>query len=87
MPYKMTFSPQAWADYLYWQAEDSKKLKRINDLLKELQRDGPAPGIGKAEPLRHMKAMSRRIDEKNRLVYTFEKDNLILLSCKGHYDD
>ena len=49
MAYNITFSPDAWADYLYWQSEDKKTLKRINKLLQELQRDGAVQGIGKAE--------------------------------------
>lgn len=87
MAYNITFSPDAWADYLYWQAEDKKTLKRINRLLQELQRDGAAQGLGKAELLRHSKAMSRRIDDKNRLVYALEQGNLVVLSCRGHYED
>lgn len=87
MAYNITFSPDAWADYLYWQTEDKKTLKRINRLLQELQRDGAAQGIGKAELLRHVKVMSRRIDEKNRLAYTLEGESLIVLSCRGHYED
>ena len=63
MAYNITFSPDAWADYLYWQSEDKKTLKRINKLLQELQRDGAVQGIGKAELLRKIKGMSKRIDD------------------------
>ena len=77
----------AWADYLYWQSEDKKTVKRINKLLQELQRDGAVQGIGKAELLRKIKGMSKRIDETNRLVYTVENDSIIVLSCRGHYED
>ncbi len=87
MAYNISFSPDAWADYLYWQTEDKKTLKRINRLLQELQRDGAAQGLGKSEILRRVKGMSRRIDEKNRLVYTIESESLIILSCRGHYED
>lgn len=87
MAYNITFSPDAWADYLYWQTEDKKTLKRINRLLQELQRDGVSQGLGKSEILRRVKGMSRRIDEKNRLVYTIESESLIILSCRGHYED
>ena len=101
MAYNITFSPDAWADYLYWQSEDKKTLKRINKLLQELQRDGAVQGIGKAELLRKIKGMSKRIDDTNRanrgfscrsrgmirLVYTAENDNIIVLSCRGHYED
>ena len=87
MAHNITFSPDAWADYLYWQSEDKKTLKRINKLLQELQRDGAVQGIGKAELLRKIKGMSKRIDDTNRLVYTVENDNIIVLSCRGHYED
>lgn len=86
MIYNITFSPEAWADYLYWQTEDKKTLKRINQLLQDIQRNGPDQGLGKPEPLRHIKEWSRRIDEKNRLVYTVEKELLIITSCRGHYE-
>ena len=78
---------EAMADYLYWQSEDKKTVKRINKLLQELQRDGAVQGIGKAELLRKIKGMSKRIDETNRLVYTVENDSIIVLSCRGHYED
>ena len=87
MAYNITFSPDAWADYLYWQTEDKKTLKRINRLLQELQRDGATQGLGKSEILHRVKGMSRRIDEKNRLVYTIEREGLIILSCRRHYED
>jgi toxin YoeB len=87
MANNITFSPDAWADYLYWQTEDKKTLKRINKLLQELQRDGAVRGIGKAELLRHTDCMSKRIDNKNRLVYIMEGDSLVILSCRGHYED
>lgn len=87
MAYSITFSPEAWADYLYWQREDKKALKRINKLLQELQRDGAVRGIGKAELLRHADGMSKRIDDKNRLAYTMEGKSLVVLSCRGHYED
>lgn len=88
MPNRITFSPEAWSDYIYWQTTDKNTLKRINRLLKELQRDGIKEcGIGKGEVLKHAIGMSKRIDEKNRLLYTIEEDNLIVLSCRGHYND
>ena len=74
-------------DYLYWQTEDRKTLKRINQLLADIQRNGLSEGIGKPEPLRHVKEWSRRIDETNRLVYTVEGEQLVILSCRGHYED
>ncbi len=87
MANNITFSPEAWADYLYWQSEDKKTLKRINRLIQEIQRDGNARGVGKAELLRHAACISRRIDEKNRLVYTLEGESVVVLSCRGHYED
>ncbi len=87
MTCNITFSPDGWADYLYWQTEDKKTLRRINLLLQDIQRNGPGKGIGKPEALRYVKEWSRRIDEKNRLVYTTEGDSLIVLSCRGHYED
>ena len=87
MAHNITFSPAAWADYRYWPAEDKKPLTRINKLLQELQRDGAIQGIGKAELLRKMKGMSKRIDDTNRLVYTVENDSIVVLSCRGHYED
>jgi toxin YoeB len=82
----VSFSPIAMKDYMEWQTEDRKTLKKINDLIKDIQRNGPAKGIGKPELLKHMKAYSRRIDEVNRLVYSAdENQNLYIISCKGHY--
>ena len=83
----VTFSPDCWADYLYWQAEDRKTLKRINKLIEDILRSGINSGIGKPERLKHIDGWSRRIDDENRLAYTVENDTLILLSCRGHYDD
>ena len=87
MAHNITFSPDAWADYLYWQSEDKKTLKRINKLLQELQRDGAVQGIGKAELLRKIKGMSKRIDDTNRLVYRMVDGQVEVYQCKGHYDD
>ena len=87
MAHNITFSPEAWADYLYWQTEDKKTLKRINKLLQELQRDGAVREIGKAELLRHAEGMSKRIDDKNRLIYTMEGKSIVVLSCRGHYEE
>jgi toxin YoeB len=82
----LIFTPQAFKEYLEWLAEDKKTFKKINDLLKDIQRNGLTIGIGKPEPLKHIKGYSRRIDEINRLIYTGdEKQNLRILSCKGHY--
>ena len=78
---------RAWDDYLYWQSQDKKTLKRINQLIRDTERD-PFNGIGKPEPLKgdFSGFWSRRIDEENRLVYRVSNDVLEILSCKGHYN-
>lgn len=84
----LIFSQNAWEEYLYWQTQDRKMMKRINDLLKDISRNGLSDGIGKPEPLKHRKAWSRRIDQANRLVYTLDAaQNILVIACKGHYDD
>ncbi len=77
---------EAWNDYLYWQQQDRKTLKRINRLIKETQRT-PFAGIGKPEPLKENLAgfWSRRIDDSNRLVYAVDNQQLTILSCRYHY--
>ena len=84
----LIFSPVAWDEYLYWQMQDKKTLKRINALLKDISRS-PFDGMGKPEPLRYCDGCwSRRIDEKNRLVYSVrENSDIIIITCKGHYED
>ena len=82
------WSDEAWYEYLSWQTEDKKTLKRINELIKDIERNGLSKGIGKPEPLKHRKGWSRRIDHTNRLIYDIDKNNnLWVISCKGHYDD
>ncbi len=85
---KLSFSEDAWDEYLYWQMQDKKILKKINKLLKEVQRT-PFKGNGKPEPLKNKTAntWSRRINEKERLVYVVYDDNILIVQCKGHYDD
>ena len=79
---------KAWNEYIYWQTQDKKTLKRINDLIKDICRQ-PYTGIGKPEPLRGDKQgyWSRRIDESNRIVYKVESDQVVIVQCKGHYDN
>ena len=81
------WSDGAWEDYLDWQMQDKKTLRRINLLIKDAERN-PYTGLGKPEPLRGDLSgfWSRRIDEKNRLIYRFSSDFLEIASCKGHYD-
>lgn len=84
---KITFSETAWEEYLYWQATDKKILKKINKLLKEIQRT-PFVGEGKPEPLKWSPdSWSRRINGKDRLVYEVVNDNINVIQCKGHYND
>ena len=79
---------EAWVDYLYWQTQDKKTLKRINALLKDIERGG-FDGKGKPEPLKGELSgfWSRRIDDTNRLVYRIRNECLEIASCRGHYDD
>ena len=85
---KITFAEDAWDEYLYWQSQDKKTLKKINGLLKVIQRE-PFTGEGKPEPLKgnHEHKWSRRINEKDRLVYEVNENNIVIIQCKGHYDD
>lgn len=83
---KIVFSERAWSEYVYWQTQDKKTLKRINQLLKDIERNGNS-GIGKAEPLKYQEGWSKRIDDSNRLVYDIKDDLIEVIQCKGHYDD
>ena len=85
---RILWEDRAWSDYLYWQGQDRKTLKRINNIITDIMRN-PYKGIGKPEPLKEnlSRFWSRRIDETNRIVY-YEKDGIIyVVSCKGHYDN
>ena len=85
---KISFSEAGWEDYLYWQLQDKKTLKRINQLLQDILRNG-YDGIGKPEPLRENLSgfWSRRIDGTNRLVYRLTDDGAEIVACRYHYDD
>ena len=85
---KIVFAEDAWEDYVYWQTQDKKTLKKINTLLKAIQRT-PFLGEGKPEPLTGMgsNCWSRRINDKDRLVYSVVNDHIFVMQCKGHYDD
>lgn len=78
----------AWEDYLYWQTQDRKTLKRINLLLQDIDRNG-YDGIGKSEPLKGDSSgwWSRRIDEKNRLIYRIKNGQIEIAQCRSHYGD
>ena len=84
---KITFSINAWEEYCYWQSQDKKTLKRINQLLISIQRDSFS-GIGKPEPLKNNFSgfWSRRIDDVNRLVYRINDRQIEIIQCKGHYE-
>ena len=82
------WADKAWEDYLYWQTQDKKTLLRINQLLKDIERDA-FNGIGKPEPLKHKKQgyWSRRIDDTNRLIYRIKDNQIEIAQCRAHYDD
>ena len=84
---KITFSKNAWEDYVYWQTEDKKHLKKINALIKDIQRT-PYEGIGKPEPLKFDLTgyWSRRIDLEHRLVYQVDGSDILIYGCRFHYD-
>lgn len=83
---RLTFSDEAWDDYIFWQTTDRKILKRINVLIKDIKRS-PFDGIGKPEPLKFNLSgfWSRRIDEEHRLVYAVEDEKILIASCRYHY--
>lgn len=84
---RLLWEDRAWDDYLYWQSQDKKTLKKVNTLIKDIQRS-VYTGIGKPEPLKenlsHM--WSRRIDDTNRIVYYEQGGVIYIVSCRGHYD-
>ncbi len=82
----LSWSDDAWEDYLYWQVTDKKILKRINQLIKNTKRT-PTEGIGKPEPLKHDRRgyWSRRINQEHRLVYKYADDSLFIVQCRYHY--
>jgi toxin YoeB len=85
---KKVWNDTAWNDYLYWQSQDKKTLRKINSIIKEIERGG-GKGLGKAELLKGNLSgiCSSRIDEKNRLLWHISKDGFPeILSCRGHYD-
>jgi len=83
----VSFTEESWSDYLYWQNTDTRVLQKINELIKVIQRT-PFQGIGKPEPLRHqLKGLwSRRIDLAHRLVYEVRQSEIVVISCRYHYD-
>ena len=87
MPSRITWTLAAGDDYEYWQGQDRKTLKRINNLIKDCLRE-PFAGIGQPEPLKENLSglWSRRIDEVNRLVYLMDSGDLVIIACRYHYD-
>ena len=83
---RILWHESGWDDYIWWQTQDKKTIKRINALIKDIQRN-PFEGIGKPEPLKGDLSgwWSRRIDEENRIVYKQSEEVVIIASCKGHY--
>lgn len=84
---RLSWTAEAWEDYLYWQTQDKKTLRRVNALVSDVLRGDPFEGIGKPEPLKHALAgaWSRRIDEVHRLVHVADDDQVIVLQARYHY--
>lgn len=84
---KILFVEESWEDYLYWQKMDKKKLRKINELLKDISRT-PFEGLGKLEALRHKYSgfWSRRIDGEHRLIYRVIDERIEIAKCRFHYD-
>lgn len=87
MSRRLLFTPAAWEDYVYWQDQDRKTLKRINTLIDDISRN-PFAGIGKPEPLKQNLSgfWSRRIDDTHRLIYRIEDGDLAIFACRYHYE-
>lgn len=87
MSKKLAWTDEAWQDYIYWQTQDKKTLKRINKILDDIRRDDPFKGIGKPEPLKENLSgfWSRRIDDTHRLVYVVDEEHITVISCRYHY--
>lgn len=85
---RLLWEDRAWDDYLYWQTQDKKTLKRLNVLINEIRRT-PFSGMGKPEPLKHNLSglWSRRIDDTNRIVYYEQEGIVYIVTCRGHYND
>ncbi|EIK85674.1 Txe/YoeB family addiction module toxin [Gardnerella greenwoodii] len=84
---KIAWTPDAWNDYLYWES-DNKTRKKLNNIIKEIMRN-PIDGKGKPEPLKgnYSGYWSRRVNDKDRIVYSFTDEAIIIYACRGHYDD
>ena len=82
------FSEKAWEDYTDWQLKDKVIVKKINELIKDINRNGLTKGMGKPEPLKHKYAgfWSRRIDHQHRLIYQYNEGEILIAKCRFHYD-
>ena len=85
---RLVWTNAAWSDYLHWQTQDKKTLRRINLLITDAMRNSEQ-GVGKPEALRENLAglWSRRIDDVHRLIYVIETDQLVIIACRYHYGD
>ena len=83
----ISFETAAWEDYLFWQQSDKQVLRRVNQLIRDTQRD-PFAGLGKPEPLKHDLAgfWSRRITDEHRIVYKMDGDEVLIAQCRHHYE-
>lgn len=86
MPLRLSFEPQAWDDYQYWQQTDKILFKKLNALIADIRRK-PLDGIGKPEPLKHQHSgyWSRRINEEHRIIYTIQEETVLIAQCRYHY--
>lgn len=84
---KIVWDQNSWEEYVWWQTQDRKILKRVNELIKDIQRNGNE-GLGKPEPLKYSFTgyWSRRISEEHRLIYRIEEDQILIAQCKSHYE-
>jgi len=84
---KLVFVEESWEDYLYWQKTDKNKLKKINELIRDISRT-PFEGLGKPDPLKHKYSgfWLRRIDNEHRLIYRVIEDEIQIVKCRFHYD-
>ena len=83
----LIWNNEAWEEYIQWQKQDKKIVKKINELIKDIERNGVLNGIGKPEKLKYRNGYSRRIDQYNRLIYDIVNEIVVIISCKGHYDE
>ena len=84
---KISWNNKAWEEYVKWQSEDKKVVKKINELMKDIERNGNE-GIGKPEPLKHElnRYWSRRITDKHRFIYKLTETAIVVIACANHYE-